>query len=500
MDRWALYARISRVAEADDTQGVMRQLADGRAAVARRGGTVVAELVDNDVSASQFSKKARRDYRRLLEMIEGGEVDGVWIWMEDRLHRQVIELAEFLKICEQAGVTKIASAGGEFDLSDPDQRILLYIKAAMAEAEVGKSSKRIRRQRLEAAERGQRHAGGSREFGTVGIAKNAVSQEQAERERKLIDEAADRILAGDSLRGVVLDWFDRGIRTSTSRNFNNTTLRQMLLSPRIAGFRVHLGTLYPSEQNQARLAGAGHDWRQHAPDEWPKLIGAQWESIIAVEKWEAVCAIIRDPARKVNLRGGTPRYLLSGLVFCGLCGSPAYGRIGRVENGKRQPPAYGCHGAREYGGCGGVRRKLTDVEGLITEALFVAVESPEWDRLTERPANDPTRGLYEQLAHDQMLLDRLEDKVAQELISPEAAKRNRVDIERRMDRAREQLARLGDSRVAARVPRNLRDVWPGLSLDRRRAILGAVIERIDLHRQGSGHLFDPNAVKVTWRA
>jgi site-specific DNA recombinase len=501
MDRWALYARISRVAEAEDTQGVMRQLADGRASIARRGGTIVAELIDNDISASHFSKKARKNYRRLLEMIEGGEVDGVWIWMEDRLHRQVIELAEFLKLCEQAGVRKIASAGGEFDLSDPDQRMLLYIKAAMAEAEVEKSSKRIRRQRLEAAGRGERHAGGSREFGTVGVGRNVVTEAQARRERELIDEAADRILAGDSLRGIVLDWLDRGIRTSTGRNFNNTTMRQMLVSPRIAGFRVHHGKLYPTAKNQARLAAAGYDWRQHAPDEWPKLLSDQWDSIITVDKWEGVCAIIRDPARKVNMRGGTPRYLLSGLVFCGLCGGPAYGRKGRVlGNGKHQPAGYGCHALREYGGCGGVRRKLTDVEELITEALFVAVESPEWDRLTERPADDPTRGLYEQLAHDQMLLDRLEDKVAQELISSQAARRNRAEIERRMDRAREKLTRLGDSRVTARIPRNLRDVWPGLSLDRRRAILGAVIERIELHRQGSGRTFDPNTIKVIWRA
>ncbi|HEX8131826.1 MAG TPA: recombinase family protein, partial [Actinomycetes bacterium] len=70
--------------EANDTEGVSRQLADGRAAVARRGGTVVAELVDNDISASRFSKKARGNYRRVLSMIEAGEVDGVWIWMEDR--------------------------------------------------------------------------------------------------------------------------------------------------------------------------------------------------------------------------------------------------------------------------------------------------------------------------------------------------------------------------------------------------------------------------------
>ena len=88
------------------------------------------------------------------------------------------------------------------------------------------------------------------------------------------------------------------------------------------------------------------------------------------------------------------------------------------------------------------------------------------------------------------------------MIRPEAARRKRAEIERRMDAARAQLARLGDARVAARVPRNLREVWPNLSLDRRRAILAVVIERIAVHPQkplGQGG-FDPDAIKVIWRA
>ena len=485
---------------AHDTKGVDRQLADGRAFVARHGGIVVAELdKDNDISASRFSKKARSDYHRLLSMIEAGEIDGVWIWMEDRLHRQVIELAEFLKACEQAGVTKIASAGGEFDLSDPDQRMLLYIKAAMAEAEVEKSSKRIRRQRLEAAQRGERHAGGSREFGTVGAGKNTVSETQAEREQALIREAAERFLAGDSLRGIVLDWYDQGVRTPTGKTFQNITIRQMLLSPRLAGYRVHHGKLYPSQENQARLDAAGHAWRGLNPEAWPKLIPGQWMSIVPVEQWQAVREVLTDPARKVNLRGGAPRYLLIGLVFCGLCGQRMYGMKRRKHPGHEQPPAYVCRPYRELRNCGGMRRSMAKVDELICEALFQAVESPEWERLAERPADDPTQELYEQLARDQGLLDRLEDKVAQELIRAETARRNRAEIERRMEAARAKLAQLGDSRVAARVPRNLRSVWPDLSLDRKRAILAAIIGRVEIHPQGSGRAFDPDAIKVTWR-
>jgi hypothetical protein len=54
--------------------------------------------------------------------------------------------------------------------------------------------------------------------------------------------------------------------------------------------------------------------------------------------------------------------------------------------------------------------------------------------------------------------------------------------------------------VAAQVPRDQRGVWADLSLDRKRALQAAVIERVEIHPQGSGHRFDPDAIKVTWKA
>ena len=202
--------------------------------------------------------------------------------------------------------------------------------------------------------------------------------------------------------------------------------------------------------------------------------------------------VLRDPARTTR-RGGVHRHLLSGFLYGGRgCG---HRLNSQPRNGKL---LYRCITP----GCARITRLAAPIEELITEALFVAVESPEWDQVAERPGDDPTRELHEQLARDQGLLDRLEDKVLEELVTPAAAKRKRAEIERRMDAARDRLARLGDVRVAARVPRNLRDVWPNLSLDRRRAILAVVIERITVHPQkplGPGG-FDPDSIKVTWRA
>jgi site-specific DNA recombinase len=93
--RAGVYCRISRDGEGEG-KGVARQLTDCLEIAARHDWTVVDRYIDNDVGASRRSKKPRRkEYDRLLADIQAGRIDAVAIWMEDRLLRQVIELAEF---------------------------------------------------------------------------------------------------------------------------------------------------------------------------------------------------------------------------------------------------------------------------------------------------------------------------------------------------------------------------------------------------------------------
>src|SRR5215216_4972780 len=176
MIRAAIYARISYDPDAR-VVGVDRQREDCLHLAASRGWTVVAEYIDNNVSASKFSRKARTQYLRLLDDIEAGRI------------------------------------GGEFDLSDSEQRTMLYIKAAMAEAEVEKRRRRVLRQRLQAAQNGEPHGGGRRGFGFPGTGKNGITAEQVEQERELIRDVAARVLSGQSLNGVATEWRQRGIRT-----------------------------------------------------------------------------------------------------------------------------------------------------------------------------------------------------------------------------------------------------------------------------------------------
>jgi site-specific DNA recombinase len=473
--RAAVYCRLSKAPKVGDSStnprsSLDRQEQDGRRIAADQGWDVVA--VFREIVPASDPYKARKEWTQLLELIEAKEVDAVILWMEDRANRHVVTAAELVKVCKEAGVSRIVLPSYEYDLTDPEDEAKFYGEAVRAQQEIARMKKRIRRMQLELAENGHEHGGGKRPFGFTGTGPQKIPLARALAEQEMIREAASRILAGDSLRGICIDWNKRRVAGTQGAMWSTRTLKRILVAPRTAGLREHNG----------------------------KLHEAAWSPIVPREQWEAVKAILEDPARRTNDRGGVYRYLLTGLIFCGVCGNRMVGVRKDSYIGYMCRNRYG-----ESNKC--VQRSAAPVEELITEALFLAVESPEWDRFAERPANDPARELHEQLARDQGLLDRLEDKIAQELISPEAAMRNRAEIERRMDAAREKLARLGDSRVTARVPRNLRAVWPDLSLDRRRAILKAVLKLppegkgIEVHPTGPGRrAFDPNAIKVTWRA
>jgi site-specific DNA recombinase len=456
----AIYCRLSKFGR----RGLGRQEEDCRRIVAARGW-VVGEVFQETASASPDSKKARKEWLRLLEAIQHHEFDAVVVWLEDRSNRSVVEAAEFVGICREAGVRVIIAGNDtEYDFSDPEDVAKFYGESARAQAELARIQKRILRSMRQLAEEGKDKGGGYRPFGYKA---DRVTVEESE--AALLREAAHRVLAGDSLRGICVEWNKKGIRTTTGRKWQNRVLRRALISPRVAGFREHNGS---------------------------GLVPAVWPAILDQKTWDGVRAILEDPARVTNNRGAPPRYLLTGLLYCGKCGGDMV-PLRRIERG-REYVAYMC--ANRYGDGRCLQRNVRDVDHEVTERLLYRLESTAFEQAASRPAEDPTRELYEQLAVEQGLYDRLEDKLARELISEETFKRHRAESEERMDALRRKVAKLTDNRVITQIPRNIRQVWPGLSLDRKRAILAAVIRRIEVHPQGRGYRFDPEKVRVVWKA
>jgi site-specific DNA recombinase len=260
-----LYLRMSRDAEAWGL-GIGRQRKDGEALASRLGWPIVQEYSDNDLSASKYSHKLRQGYAQMLQDLQEGAINAVVVYDQDRLVRQPKELEELLEVCDRAHAWHIAAVSGEIDVRNSDDLFRARILAAVHAKESDNISRRVRRKQQELAEQGRPH-GGPRRYGYQ-FDFSAIEPDEA----PVIQELADRTLAGESLASLCRELNTRGIPTAAGGRWSPATLRRILIGPHLAGLRVYREQLYP----------------------------AAWPAILSEDTHHALRALLTDPQRKTN--------------------------------------------------------------------------------------------------------------------------------------------------------------------------------------------------------
>src|ERR1700741_1295984 len=112
-ERSVLYARIS-VDKSGDEVGVTRQLHDMRQLAQGRGYEVVAEITENDISASKGLR--RPGYERVWHLVTTEQIDHVIVWQSSRLMRSRKDRAEVIDTFGKHRVDIIAVKGPSLDL------------------------------------------------------------------------------------------------------------------------------------------------------------------------------------------------------------------------------------------------------------------------------------------------------------------------------------------------------------------------------------------------
>lgn len=457
----AVYARIS----SDPTGqalGISRQLEDCRKLAADRGWIVAEEYIDNDVSA--YSGKVRLSYERMLRDIQAGARDAVVVYNLDRLTRRPMELEHFVQLCEAAGVRQLATVTADVDLGNDDGLFMARIFAAFAAKESGRKSERLRRKARQTAEEGRPGGGKNRPFGyeVDKITVNAV-------EADLIREMASRVLAGESTRSIVSWLQENEVQTSAGAEWRTSTIRQILLSPRIAGLRAHQGV----------------------------VVGpAIWEAIITPEQRQQL--LNHFAAKKVSGRRAPRRYLLSGMLRCGKCGNKLFSSARQLER------RYVCMSGPDHGGCGGITVIAGPVEEWIAAAVLYRLDTTQMqDTLTGRRSEDQRQSeLLEQLSRDRAKMDELASMWADNEISRAEWKSARDPIEHRIVSTERQLSQLtGTTALEGIVGHgsDLRDRWATLNLGRQAAIVAAVLDYATILPATSfGNQFNPDRIQPVW--
>ncbi len=459
----AVYARIS-ADQGGQGLGVQRQLEDCRKLAADRGWVIGAEYVDNDISA--YSGKPRPAYARMISDVTGGLRDAVLVYNLDRLHRRPVELEEFVTLCEKAGVREVATVTADIDLGNDDGLFMARIFAAFAAKESGRRSARIRRKMDQNATAGLPH-GPAREDDKITI---------RETEAAIIRVLVDRFLAGESVRSLASWLTTTGVATpGGGANWKTGTLRQMLCSARLAGLREHRGAIVGN---------------------------AVWEPIITVEKREQVLA--RFASRAASGRRAPRTHLLSGLLRCGKCGNTLYS-ASRQASKERRSRRYVCLSGPDHGGCGRLTVVSEPVEALISEAVLTRLDSRELaDALSGRSSDDGAlAALGEALAADQTQLEELAGLYATGQVTAREWMAARNPIESRIRDTQRRLAHATETSALDGLLGNvavLRGQWDTLGLDRRHAIVRAILDHAVIAPGTPGaRSLDIGRVQPQWR-
>lgn len=471
--RSAIYCRISRDSEGLGL-GVSRQLDACRKLADQLGWAVADVYSDNSRSAYDRSKK-RPEYERMLADVQAGRIDGVLCYAVDRLTRHPIELERLVEVFASNRIAVRTVVGGELDLNTEEGLLRARIMGSVARFESGRKGERLRAKAEQLVADGRRPCGGPRPFGydrhyddPDSPRRRIIGESINDVEAAAIRDAAERLLAGESMRSVSAEWNERGLLTSMGNRWSLTSFRQTMTSPRLAGLVVHHGQAV-------------------------KGVTAQWPKILEKETHEELVALVAG--RRTPRESSARRFWLTGSLFCS-CGMPM--SVGKAKNGKRR---YVCK-ARTEGGCGSRVVTLPDLEVFMKALVIERLRDPQLLRdLAARgdSAKAETKLLMRAVDADERRLPLLEEQLTEG--DPEDIPEIRAAVRKvraRIAENRDALAQVvGVHPLVGVDVHDLEDRWDSLDVTRRSGLLRvAGIARVVINPTSLRGKFDADRVEI----
>lgn len=436
-----IYCRISQDRTGDQA-GVDRQLRECRELADRLGVDVDDVYTDNDISAT--SGRTRPQFEAMLAT----RPDGIITWHQDRLLRLTSDLERVIAL----DVPVHTVTAGTLDLTTPAGRAVARTVAAWSTYEGEQKATRQRAANVQRAAAGVYHFsrrpyGYERLGGAVAI---------VEHEAEIVREGFRRYLDGESYYAIANDWNERGVATFTGQ-WSMARVRAMLRNPAYVGERWYKG--------------------EHVGE-------GDWEPIIDRTTWDAYLRM-RGRRKRAGDWSTRTRYLLSGLIRCGVCGERM---LARPDRGVMK---YAC--ATNW--C--TSRRASDVDAHVESVVLGLLQDPKvLARLRTAPDTAPLegelatlRGRRDDLAS--LLADGLLTRAA--VVDQSTALTARIDaLARRLDAMRSD-SPLTDLALAESVPAR----WDALSLPAKRRVIQEMHLDVRVDKTTPGRRpYDPAHVRI----
>lgn len=338
-----IYARFSSDRQREESiDGQIRECTEY---AEKNGIKIVDSYIDRALSASKGTEK-RLDFQRMIQDSAKHLFDVVLVWKLDRFARNRYDSAHYKSILKKNGV-KVVSAT-EHIAEGPEGIILESMLEGMAEYYSAELSEKIRRGQTENALKAQNN--GSRPpFGYRLVEhKLAIDTATAPVALEIFKQYAD----GKTIRDIIKDLTDRGIRTTTGSTFTYSTLGNMLKN------RTYIGEYHYSAT----------------------VIPGGVPAIIPEDIFERVQSRMEKNRHAPAAKKAHDEYLLTGKIFCGDCGRAMVGESGKSHTGAIHC-YYKCGSAKRKQGCHSKAVKKDWIENIVVGETVKLINN---DELMER--------------------------------------------------------------------------------------------------------------------
>lgn len=422
--------RVSEVKgrDGDGFSSPSDQLDAIRAACARGGLALLRAIEELDVSGGTPLDK-RAGMREAVEAVEAGEAQVIVAAYFDRLFRSLEVQSVILRRVEAAGGKVLALDTGEVTNGSAGEWLNATMRGMMAEYQ-----RRTTAERSAAAQR-RAIARGAAPWPNV-----PPGYDRGKDGRLVPNDDAPTVLEAFRMRarGATIAKVRAHVRTAgIERSYHGV---QHLLTSRVYLGEIHFGGYEPNLQ-------------AHEP-------------IVDAETFRRVQDVVVPRGRRAESQRLLARLEV---LRCAACGGRMV--VGKQTSKGRSYPFYRCPSVRED-----CHQRVTisaeAIEALVVDRVKTAIADEEGRASIETNAAVAEDALERAQADLDALIEILDP------LEPAARRRLREATEER-DEARERAARLG-GQTGRKVVRGACD-WDRLSLEARRALIRATVERVDVH-------------------
>lgn len=316
------YARLSKSSE--ESTSIARQVEAITHLAASREWELVAIYKDDGVSATHTALD-RPPLLAARQTIDSGAADALVVFKLDRLCRSVSDFSKVIGDREGEWGLNVTSVTEPIDTTTPAGRAMAQVTQVFAELEAATIAERVRSSVAYLRQNGRR-AGGQVPYGWTNVPNpdgdGMVARPDPER-IGYVREAADRVMAGESVLAVAHDFTDRKVPVPQPRRngrdaWNPDSLLLLLRNPILAGMTVHHGDVIYTSDGLPRVDEA--------------------VAILTVAERDQLLRTLAARSMAKPRRGNGPA-LLAGFAYCDACGRRLH--ASRPE-GKPESWRYSC--------------------------------------------------------------------------------------------------------------------------------------------------------------